>query len=218
MPQDSLGELFPNVEAREIAQKLLALADSYSLNSFSLTQPDLVNIGVAVSPTVALINHSCAPNVSVVFQHGPKKDMSVVAFKAIKAGEEILSTYIDLMQPVNKRQDELLTGYKFNCTCDSCLKESVDISPRQSLMCSTPNCAGLLAIPSTCNDISRISLTRTTAVSNGKSTEDLRCTICSATKTISLSQNGEDVGLRKTLALAEQLLPLAKADDLMLCE
>ena len=85
----AVNSLFPGMDAKQITRTLLSLVDQFNVNSFSLTLPDLSNIGVAVCPTVALINHSCQPNCTVVFPDGPSGDMQVVAFKAIAKGEEV---------------------------------------------------------------------------------------------------------------------------------
>lgn len=86
---EPLNALFPGSDAASITRILLKLVDQFGLNSFSLTSPDLSNIGVAVCPTVALINHSCVPNCTVVFPEGPSAKMHVVAFRDIAAGEEV---------------------------------------------------------------------------------------------------------------------------------
>ena len=85
----AVNSLFPGMDAKQITRTLLSLVDQFNVNSFSLTLPDLSNIGVAVCPTVALINHSCQPNCTVVFPDGPSGDMQVVAFKGIAEGEEV---------------------------------------------------------------------------------------------------------------------------------
>lgn len=88
--QQLLGD---DLDHNALTRLLLALADKFGINSFSLTSPDLSNIGVAICPTVALINHDCSPNCAVVFPDGPEKDMHVVAFRPIEAGEEVSDNF-----------------------------------------------------------------------------------------------------------------------------
>lgn len=85
---EPLNSFFPTSDAASITRTLLQLVDQFGLNSFSLTLPDLSNIGVAICPTVALINHSCVPDCAVTFPDGPAGKMHVVAFRGIAAGQE----------------------------------------------------------------------------------------------------------------------------------
>lgn len=65
-------------------------ADSaqFQVNSFALSLPDVSPIGVAISPQIALANHSCDPNAVVVFPDGGR-GMTIVAIKDIQPGEEV---------------------------------------------------------------------------------------------------------------------------------
>lgn len=60
-----------------------------------MTSYTLNPIGVAVSPVVAFLNHSCDPNAVVVFprisdkQSTEEPQMSLVAMKNITSGEEV---------------------------------------------------------------------------------------------------------------------------------
>lgn len=162
---EPLNSLFPGSDAASITKLLLQLADQFGLNSFSLTSPDLSNIGVAVCPTVALINHSCLPNCAVVFPEGPAKKMHVIAFLDIEAGQEvvslkslsafiahqvpvqILSSYVDLTGPTLRRQEDLISQYKFTCRCAACSPIGIEIDPRRALRCSKHSCKGLLPFP-----------------------------------------------------------------------
>jgi SET and MYND domain-containing protein len=60
----------------------------FQVNSFTLSLPDVSPIGVAISPTVALANHSCEPNAVVVFPDGGIK-MEIIAIRDINQDEEV---------------------------------------------------------------------------------------------------------------------------------
>lgn len=60
----------------------------FQVNSFTLSLPDVSPIGVAISPAIALANHSCEPNAVVVFPEGGRK-MTLVAIRDIQPGEEV---------------------------------------------------------------------------------------------------------------------------------
>lgn len=89
--QSALVSVFPeySTDTFKLTKALLQAIDKFSINSFSLTEIDLTNIGVAILPSIALINHSCKPNCSVVFPNGPRGEMKVLAFKTIQPGEEV---------------------------------------------------------------------------------------------------------------------------------
>lgn len=132
----------------------------FTSNSFSLTSPsDVTNIGVSISPLTALFNHSCTGiNAAVVFPSFPSpskpKHMSVVALRTIEAGEEVLTSYIDIALPRAERKKELNERYKFECDCEGCRGSELD--PREALACSAKGCDGLIAFP--CASFSPLSL------------------------------------------------------------
>lgn len=65
----------------------------FASNSFTLSSPSLTPIGVAISPLVALFNHSCEPTAVVVFPAGSLandgKGMVVNALRDLEEGEEV---------------------------------------------------------------------------------------------------------------------------------
>lgn len=131
----------------------LHFPSQFTSNSFSLTSPHLSNIGVSISPLVALINHSCSPNAVVVFpsfaDSSNRKPMRVVAICNIEPGEELLTSYVDLGLPKHLRQAELKERYFFDCSCSLC-SESGGIDPRQAFMCRSKSCSGQLPMPDPC--------------------------------------------------------------------
>jgi SET and MYND domain-containing protein len=64
-------------------------------------------------------NHSCYPNVGL---RAPSTSAEItwIAFKDIKAGEEVLASYVnsDLEYPI--RHELLKRHYKFDCDCPKC--------------------------------------------------------------------------------------------------
>ncbi|GAA5853074.1 hypothetical protein JCM8547_000191 [Rhodosporidiobolus lusitaniae] len=133
---------------------MMDLLSRFTSNSFSLTSPsDLTNIGVSVSPLTALFNHSCTGiNAAVVFPSFPSyskpNHMAVVALREIKPGEEVLTSYVDIVLPREERRRELRERYKFECGCEGCgeRKEGA-VDPREALECSKEGCGGLIPLP-----------------------------------------------------------------------
>ncbi|KAJ4472771.1 hypothetical protein C8J55DRAFT_579714 [Lentinula edodes] len=121
------------------AADLVDTISRFVTNTFTVTDPTLIPLGAAVSPVVALINHSCDPNAVVVFPRvstDPKVQEPLM---------QILTSYIDATLPTNLRQQALNETYNFECICHLCTSTGVD--PRASLNCPK-NCGGSCPLPS----------------------------------------------------------------------
>lgn len=99
-----------------------------------------------MSPTVALINHSCSPNAVVVFptfaNGSTKRYMKVQAIRPIRKGEEVLTSYVDCAMPARLRKEQLRTTYKFECDCKLCESSSKVGDAREPLRCRSTECTG----------------------------------------------------------------------------
>ena len=80
--------------------------------------------GTAFFSTICRINHSCDPNVRVVYRVSPLFGMQahLTALKTITAGEELVQSYIDQFLPYEDRQ-QALEDYGFKCSCVKCSYE-----------------------------------------------------------------------------------------------
>ncbi|XP_077367324.1 N-lysine methyltransferase SMYD2-B-like [Festucalex cinctus] len=99
------------------SEELIGLFSQVSCNGFTIEDEELSHVGTAVYPDVALINHSCDPNVIVTFD-GTRADVRAV--KDVTAGQEVLTSYIDLLYPTDERNDRLRESYYFTCDCAEC--------------------------------------------------------------------------------------------------
>jgi len=87
------------------------------LNSFALGN----NFGALMFSTMSFFNHGCEPNATTI----PIDDCQYLfAARPIKAGEEVLTHYIDLEQPVQIRRKQLMQSFRFHCECERCCRES----------------------------------------------------------------------------------------------
>lgn len=92
-------------------------------NKFSLGSPlDDTHLGIGFDPLLCSANHSCEPNVNLVFNQ-PATELR--ALNPIKKGEEIFMKYIDVTNPFSVRQEELKATYYFSCQCPKCKKGAV---------------------------------------------------------------------------------------------
>lgn len=72
--------------------------------------------GCGLDLAVALLNHNCEPNVGVSFEKGRFK---VRSLRPIRAGEELMRTYVDCSMDVLTRWDKLQNIHLFTCECES---------------------------------------------------------------------------------------------------
>ncbi|XP_077570070.1 N-lysine methyltransferase SMYD2-A [Stigmatopora nigra] len=104
-------------------QALIELFAQVNCNGFTIEDEELSHLGSAVFPDVALMNHSCSPNVIVTYKGTVAE---VRAVKEISPGEEVFNSYIDLLYPTDDRKERLLDSYFFTCQCTECTTRSKD--------------------------------------------------------------------------------------------
>ncbi|KAK8034224.1 hypothetical protein PG993_009219 [Apiospora rasikravindrae] len=80
--------------------------------------------GRGVYPFFSRMNHSCRPDIYEYFDT-KTKELSLRAIHDIKAGDQIHSTYVDLLQPRKKRQ-KTLEAWGFTCQCSACTNPAFD--------------------------------------------------------------------------------------------
>jgi len=93
-------------------------------NAFMLSdRSGLQVIGTGIYPSIALLNHSCAPNACAV------QNMNKVELRAltdVAAGEELLISYVDPISTSLERRQELKEKYNFSCKCPNCTSRKND--------------------------------------------------------------------------------------------
>ena len=77
-------------------------------------------VGEGLYPSVARLNHSCAPNVKLSFDAYGCCCVHVREGMAVKEGEELLVAYINPEAPREVRRAHLLDRYGFECSCTRC--------------------------------------------------------------------------------------------------
>ncbi|XP_032818921.2 histone-lysine N-methyltransferase SMYD3-like isoform X1 [Petromyzon marinus] len=99
------------------ADNVMQLLGKITCNSFSVCDGEFQDLGVAIYPSLSLLNHSCDPSCVVVFEGSM---MLLRAMRDIPAGEELCISYIDTLSPSRTRRQELLRRYYFTCQCSLC--------------------------------------------------------------------------------------------------
>ncbi|PVU89060.1 hypothetical protein BB559_005262 [Furculomyces boomerangus] len=122
--KDSLNEkVFSGKDAIELFFKV-------NFNGFTIFDGDQNMVGVGLFCKAFLINHSCSPNCSPVFE-GNK--MVLKASKRISNGEELTISYVDILLSLETRRDILYENYNFVCNCSSCSNYSSGNLPKSNL-------------------------------------------------------------------------------------
>ncbi|XP_060610265.2 N-lysine methyltransferase SMYD2 [Anolis sagrei] len=102
---------------------LVVLFAQVNCNGFTIEDEELSHLGSAIFPDVALMNHSCCPNVIVTYKGTVAE---VRAVQEIEPGDEIFTSYIDLLYPTEDRNDRLRDSYFFTCDCRECITKVKD--------------------------------------------------------------------------------------------
>ena len=78
--------------------------------------------GSAVFPLVSLMNHSCEPNVQVIYLES--NAAVAIALRGIADGEELCIQYVSAEAPLEERRRELRRRYGFECACALCTSQA----------------------------------------------------------------------------------------------
>uniref|UniRef100_A0A8C2ZRH3 [histone H3]-lysine(4) N-trimethyltransferase n=1 Tax=Cyclopterus lumpus TaxID=8103 RepID=A0A8C2ZRH3_CYCLU len=116
-------------------QALTELFAQVNCNGFTIEDEELSHLGSAVFPDVALMNHSCSPNVIVTYK-GTLAEVRAV--QEINPGDEVFNSYIDLLYPTEDRKERLLDSYFFTCQCTECTSKSKDKAKMEIKKLSSP--------------------------------------------------------------------------------
>jgi import receptor subunit TOM20 len=78
-------------------------------------------VGAGLYFVASYASHSCEPSARIEFREG-NNTLSLVASKAIKAGEDVTVAYVPVMEEESReeRQARLAKGYRFKCECTKC--------------------------------------------------------------------------------------------------
>lgn len=87
------------------------------INSYSIMNTDLNEIGSALFVLESALDHSCAPNAAPIFNG---IDMEIRAMNDIAKNEPITINYLDLKEPKALRCQMLSEQYYFDCRCPRC--------------------------------------------------------------------------------------------------
>jgi hypothetical protein len=114
---------FPNAVLEDVGVYADALS-TRKLNSIGIFNESGDEIGYALSPVLAMVNHSCLPNCQQVTVDGSCR---LVALRDIERGEELSYSYVSILHTNAERRAAIAFNWEFTCTCQRC-RGTVDCS------------------------------------------------------------------------------------------
>lgn len=103
--------------------ELFFLFAKICINSFSILDNSLNEVGNGLFVKGSVFDHSCQPNAAPVFD-GIK--LTVRALKPILEGQKVLINYLDLKLNNKTRRGKLHNQYYFECDCRRCVNSEID--------------------------------------------------------------------------------------------
>ncbi|EDV28054.1 uncharacterized protein TRIADDRAFT_53251 [Trichoplax adhaerens] len=103
--------------------EIIEIISRVTCNTFTICNSEMQTVGIGVYPGLSLVNHSCSPNCSATFRG---KQMQLRIIENTKIGDELLISYIDPMQVLSSRQNQLQSQYCFKCICERCIDTTKD--------------------------------------------------------------------------------------------
>jgi len=90
-------------------------------------------VGTAFYYVSSYLAHSCDPNVRPSFDETRTSELSLIALRDLKKGDELAMAYVDVTQHPEesvidarrRRRQELARGWKFACECSKCAADAV---------------------------------------------------------------------------------------------
>ncbi|KAF2361251.1 Zinc finger MYND-type [Trinorchestia longiramus] len=114
-------------------------------NSFGVMDETGEPLGEAIYIDVAIYKHSCRPNAVLSFE-GTQLSVRATADAPKYHRDLFRHSYISVFTPRAVRQEQLLSGYGFECRCERCADEDLE-AVENSVNCGNPKCSYPVEIP-----------------------------------------------------------------------
>ncbi|XP_052772836.1 histone-lysine N-methyltransferase SMYD3-like [Mya arenaria] len=126
------------------ASKLLNLFGKMVINSYTICDGELKDLGVGMYLGGSRLDHSCSPNAVTSF-HGVTLVVRATQDILDNSPNKVFISYIDQLAPRKERQTALKKQYYFDCACSRCSDEQFDAS-MTSFCCPKSGCDGVVGI------------------------------------------------------------------------
>ncbi|XP_040573995.1 N-lysine methyltransferase SMYD2-B [Lepeophtheirus salmonis] len=121
--------------------EVLDIFTKISINSASILNGELLNVGTCLSLEFSSIDHSCRPNALYMFIG---RTLVVQALCDIANFEDVRVGYIDTTKPRFNRQILLKNKYFFDCNCEECTEDPLNLEKLKSHSPCCPQCQNLV--------------------------------------------------------------------------
>ena len=112
----------------------LRMMGIYQANSLTIRDQDKLkgrDLGSGVFCLTSRLNHSCSPNCVVSFSAGAHCEVRCV--RPVRAGEELLASYVSPLLSRADRQKLLAAKYNFTCDCEVCTASPQEVETNDRL-------------------------------------------------------------------------------------
>lgn len=128
-----------------VVDELRASAATIHTNAFMVLYRvvDVAHVNVrAFYPIVGLLNHNCLPNIrrDIDKSFGCK----ITAARPIQRGEQLFTSYTQLLWATHSRRLQVLISKQFLCTCARCLDPLECGTHLSAIRCEDKQCAGVV--------------------------------------------------------------------------
>uniref|UniRef100_T1J9Y5 MYND-type domain-containing protein n=1 Tax=Strigamia maritima TaxID=126957 RepID=T1J9Y5_STRMM len=120
-------------------QELFEIFGKITINSYSICDIEMVNIGVGLYLGASMFDHSCRPTATIVFE-GPTLFLKAVVGISQLSTTKVFISYLDLLASTYERKRDLKAQYYFDCMCATCKDEEKDLIT-SSILCPNTNCS-----------------------------------------------------------------------------
>lgn len=110
----------------DAAARMDAFEEKVRAAGFDARQLMCGSRGQGIYTIGCLLNHSCEPNLQVLYTAVGDETLSIEALRDIEPGEELNISYVDETLPYPQRQLILYEHYFFICKCPKCTREAPD--------------------------------------------------------------------------------------------
>ena len=122
-----------------IDQELKAYHRKLRSMGYSVAKLNTSSCGQGIYAVGCLFNHSCKPNLQVMYAESDDETLYVTALRDIEEGEELCISYIDENMHYYERHQQLFEHYLFTCTCEKCLEDRLNDLKVDSVEAKSPS-------------------------------------------------------------------------------
>lgn len=117
-----------------VEQELRAFRRKVSNLGYDSSKLQCSTSGQGIYTIGCLFNHSCDPNLQVLYVDENDETLTAVCLRDVAVGEELCISYINEAMPYSDRQQQLFEHYLFNCSCTKCEQEAVAVRPQLEMI------------------------------------------------------------------------------------